>query len=134
MLRRIGGFLLEFFAVFIQEMAEEQWNFRRSLTQRRHVDRQHVQSVIEVLAQAARFHGLLNFDVRGGKHAHVDSDHVTPAEARVLMILQNVQQLGLEMRAHLGDFVEENGALGGQLEFAGFRAHRAGERALLVAE
>ena len=134
MLRRIGGFLLEFFAIFIQEMAEEQRNFRRSFTQGRHVDRQHVQSVIEVLAQAARFHGLLNFDVGGGKHAHVDSDHVTPAEARVLMILQNVQQLGLEMRAHLGDFVEENGALGGQLEFAGFRAYRAGERALLVAE
>jgi hypothetical protein len=50
------------------------------------------------------------------------------------MILQDVQQFGLQERMHLADFVEEQRPLVRQFEFAGFRAGRSGKGALLVAE
>jgi hypothetical protein len=50
------------------------------------------------------------------------------------MILEHVQQLGLQMRAHFGDFVEKDGALVGEFEFAGLRTDCAGESTLFKAE
>ena len=49
-------------------------------------------------------------------------------------VLQHVQQLGLQRRLHLADFVEEDRAGVRLLELADARRRRAGERALLVAE
>ncbi len=51
-----------------------------------------------------------------------------------LAVLQHAQVLRLQVRAHLGDLVEEDGAAVGQLEVAGPPRHRAGEGPLLVAE
>src|SRR6267154_5721866 len=50
------------------------------------------------------------------------------------MVLQDVQEFGLEVRTHLCDFIEEDGSFGGQLEFSGLGPHSAGERALLKTE
>ncbi len=50
------------------------------------------------------------------------------------MILQDVQELCLQVRAHLRDFIQENRSLVGQLEFSGLCPHCPGERALFEAE
>ena len=42
------------------------------------------------------------------------------AETRELLVPQNLQQLGLELRRHLTDFVEQYGPLVAQLELARF--------------
>src|SRR5262249_20951592 len=47
---------------------------------------------------------------------------------------QRAQELGLEERRHLADLVEKQRSAVGQLELANLGAHRAGERAFLVAE
>ena len=131
---RVRGLLLEFLAVFAEEMAEQQRNFRGPLAQRRHVDREHVQSIVQILAQAARFHRLLNFHVGCRQDAHVHVDQLAAAQARILMVLQDVQELGLQVGAHFRDFVQEDRALGGQLKLPRLGTHGAGKRALLVAE
>src|ERR1700719_1237168 len=46
------------------------------------------------------------------------------------MVLEDVQQLGLQMGAHLRNFIEEDRALVGEFKFSGFRTNRARERAL----
>ena len=49
-------------------------------------------------------------------------------------LLQHAQQLGLQLERQLADFVEEDGAVVGQLEPANLRAVGAGVGALLAAE
>ena len=56
------------------------------------------------------------------------------AQARELAILQHLQQLGLQRRRHLADFVQQDRALVAQLELAGLGLVGAGESAGLVAE
>src|SRR6202020_319050 len=64
----------------------------------------------------------------------VGFDQVASTEPRILVVLQDVQELRLKVRAHLGDFVEEDSALVGEFEFAGLGAMGAGEGALFEAE
>ena len=49
-------------------------------------------------------------------------------------LLRHAEQLGLQRRGHVGDFIQEDGAAVGHLEAANALRDRAGERALLVAE
>ena len=50
------------------------------------------------------------------------------------MVLQDMQKLGLQMRGHFRDFIQENGSFISHFEFAGLGAHRARKRALLETE
>ena len=97
-------------------------------------DRDHVQAVEEVLAEAARRDLGGEVLVRGRDHAHVDLHDPIAADGPHLAILQHAQELHLERRAHLGDLVEEDGAAVRELEQAGARPGGAGEGAALVAE
>ena len=56
------------------------------------------------------------------------------AEALELALLEHAQQLGLDGRRHLADFVEKQHAAVGLLDAARLGADRAGEGAALVAE
>ena len=56
------------------------------------------------------------------------------AEPHELALLEHAQQLGLDRRRHLADFVEEQHAAVGLLDASRLGADRAGERAALVAE
>jgi hypothetical protein len=49
-------------------------------------------------------------------------------------VLEHAEELHLELRAHLADLVEEDGAAVGELEAADPARDRAGEGAALVAE
>ncbi len=94
----------------------------------------HLQAVVQVLAEGAGPHHRLEVAVRGGQHAHIDLDRTVAAEARELAVLQHVQQLGLEGRRHVADLVEHHRALLRELELADARLPGAGEGAAFVAE
>ncbi len=104
------------------------------LAQRRHGRLDHLEAVVEVFAELAAQHHLLEVAVGGGDDAHVDVDLLVAAELGELGVLQHVQQLGLERRLHLADLVEEDRAEVGLLELADSGGGGAGERALLVTE
>ena len=61
-------------------------------------------------------------------------DRLGIADALERALLQHAQQLGLQLERDLGDLVEEQRALAGELEPAGAIGDRAGERALDVTE
>ena len=94
----------------------------------------HVEPVVEVLAEAARRDLLLEILVRRGDHAHVDLDRLGSADALEAVLLEDAQDLRLRHQAHVGDLVEEDRAAVGQLELAPLLGERAGEGALLVTE
>ncbi len=71
----------------------------------------------------------------GGRHQpHVHPDRPRAAQALELLLLQHAEQLGLQLRWDVTDFIEEQRPPVRQLEAAYPLADGAGEGALLVAE
>ena len=118
----------------LHELARQDRDVLAALAQRRHVERDHVEPVVEILAEAARGDLLLEILVGRGDHAHVDLDRLGAADALEAVLLQDAQHLGLRHQAHVGDLVEEDRAAVRELELAALLRERAGEGALLVAE
>ena len=105
-----------------------------ALAQRRHLDRDDVQAVVEVLAELAGLHHRRQIAVGRGDQPDVDAQRPRAAEPLELVLLEHAQDLGLRARAHVADLVEEQRAAVGLLEPADALLVGAGERALLVAE
>ena len=118
----------------VGEVADQRRDVVAPLAQRRHVDRDDVEAVEQVLAERALVDLLFEVLVGRGDHAHVHLDDAVAAEPLELLLLQHAQHLGLRLQAHVADLVEEDRALVGLLELADLPIGGAGERALLVAE
>ena len=93
-----------------------------------------VEPVVEILAEVAGADLLLQVAVGRGDDADVDLLRLALADALELALLEHPQQLDLQLGAHAGDFVEEDGAAVGGLEAAGLVLDGPGERPLDVAE
>ena len=90
--------------------------------------------MVEILAERALLHQLVEVAVGGHDHAHVHGDGAVAADALHLPLFQDAQQLGLHHQRHVADFVQEQRAAVGLFEFAQVPGGGAGERALLMAE
>src|SRR5439155_25580062 len=77
-----------------------------------------VQPVIQVLAEAPRLHLGLEVLVGGREDAHVDLQGAVAADPLELALLQDAQDLGLRLRPHVADLVEEERPAVGDLELA----------------
>ena len=96
--------------------------------------RNHVDAIVEVGAELALGHRMLEILVGGADQPHVHLERALAADAFEFALLQHAQQLGLERRRYLADLVEQQRAAVGELEASGPLADGAGEGALLVAE
>src|SRR6266403_2095495 len=105
-----------------------------SRAQRRKHDRDDVQAVVEVLAEASRLHLGLEVLVGGGEDADVDLERAVAAHPFELALLEHAQDLRLRLERHVADLVEEERAAVGDLELPLARHDRTREGALLVAE
>ncbi|MCY1175070.1 hypothetical protein D9M73_152920 [compost metagenome] len=107
----------------------------QAFAQRRDVQRQHVEAVVEVAAEFAAGTQLGEVLLGRADHPHVEMHLLLAADPAEAAILQEAQQLALQARAHLADAVEEQGAAGGEFQQAelAFRA-RAFEGAGTVSE
>src|ERR1700726_3031594 len=57
-------------------------------------------------------------DIRGGDDAYIDAARAGRADTLELASFENTQELGLEFKGHVGDFVEEERAVVGELKAA----------------
>ena len=103
-----------------------------ALTQGRNAKVDHIQAVIQVLAEFAVHDRLLQIQVGGGHHAHVHLHGVLAADALEFVVLQYLQQLGLKLDIHVADFVQQDGPAVGHFEHAGLLLECAGEGPPLV--
>ena len=93
----------------LEEVIDEQRDVLAPLAQRRHVDVDHVDPVVEVLPEQPLGHHLRQGPVRGRDHAHVDAAaDAVGADLLQLARLEEAQQHALHAEAHLADLVEED--------------------------
>ena len=119
--------------VLPHERADERRDVLDPLAQRRDADRDDVEPVVEVLAEAARLHVGREVAVRRGDEPHVDRLRA-PADLLHFARLERAQDLGLDRQRELADLVDEERAFVGLLEVPLPRLRGAGERPLRVAE
>jgi hypothetical protein len=93
------------------ELAKKAGHERRDvlepLTERRNVDVEHVQPIVEVGAKLTVCHRAVQVPVRRRNHAHVGSHRTRAAQPHELTLLQHAQELRLSGGRHLGDFVQK---------------------------
>ena len=104
------------------------------VAQRRDVDGDDVEAIVEVLAEGAFLEGGAEIAIRRGDEADIDFESFRAAEALEFAFLENPKKFDLNRGRDVADFVEEKRALVGELEFSGLRGRGAGEGALFVAE
>src|SRR6185436_11372722 len=130
--RRFGNALdvaPELHVVASQEEVGELGNVFDAVPERRHPDRNDVQAEVEVLAEAPLAHRLVEVDVGGRDQPEAGLDRVRAADAFDLAFLDGAQQACLQIHPQIADFVEKQGAAGGELELADLLADGAGEGA-----
>jgi hypothetical protein len=93
-----------------------------------------VDAEIQVLAQAPFAQRHVEIDVRRADQPEVHVDDAIAADRPVFALLAAREQLGLEVRRHLADFIEQQRSALGHLEQAFLVHRRAGEGAFLVAK
>ena len=93
-----------------------------------------LEPVVEVFAEIAAHHHLLEVAVRGRHDTHVHLDALVAPQLGELGVLQHVEQLRLQRRLHLADLVEHEGAAVRLLELADAGRRGTGEGTPLVAE
>ena len=121
-------------AIFLDEVMHEQRDVLGPLAQRRQVQREHVDAVIEILAKPAACNELLELAIGRGDDPDVDAPILIVADPAELLRLQDSQQLRLQRQRQLADLVEEQrpGVRGGEQTLA--IARRVRERTADVAE
>ena len=85
-------------AEMLHEVPHEQRDVFGTFAQRRHVDRNHGEPEVQVLAEVALLDFFLEVLVRRGDHADVDLDRARRSEALDFALLQHAQHLGLRLR------------------------------------
>ena len=113
---------------------DQRGNVAEALPERRQRDRHDVQAIEEIGAEPALLHLLFEIAIGRGDDADVDADVRRAADPLERLFLEKPQQLGLEQRHHLADFVEEQRAAVRHLDQAALLPVGAGERAPLVPE
>ena len=80
------------------------------------MQREDVETVEQIAAEAAALHLLLEIAVRRRKDSRVHRDRLGAADGNHLALLEHAQELHLRGRRRLADLVEEERALGRGLE------------------
>ncbi len=120
--------------VVIEEVFGDADDVLAALAQRRQRDRDHVETIVEIEAEAPLAQRFGEIDMGGGDETEVDMVRPVAADRLYLLVLQHAQQLGLQIERHVADLVEEEGAFVRLLELAFLAAEGAGEAAFLVTE
>ena len=115
-------------------MPDEERDVARALAQRRDADREDVEPVEEILAEAPGGDGAPQVAIGRGDEPRVDLDRRLAAHAAEAPFLQDTQQPRLQLQRHLADLVEEDRAAVRELEGAAAVAVRPGEGAAHVPE
>jgi hypothetical protein len=95
---------------------DEQRDVARPGTQRRKLDRQDVEAVVQVLAKAALADLGFQLAVGRGDNADVDPQVDRAADPLERFLLEKPQHLGLQAGHHLADLVEKHRAAVRRLE------------------
>ena len=117
-----------------QEMVQQRRNVLRTLAQRGQVDPHDVQAMIEVAAEFSQPDHVRQVLVRSGQKARIDLHRHRLAHGHYFMLLQHAEELGLQGKRKLADFIEKDRSSLRRPEHAEHGLFGARERPAHVAE
>lgn len=120
--REDGNRLVVARCAFEQEGLHQFGNVFRSLPQRRNLQRDDVEPVVQVGPKPAGGHLLIKAAVGGGDDARFEGQGLGPADAVKLALLEHAQELGLQLERKFPNLIEEERPAAGQLQLARFAA------------
>ena len=88
----------------------------------------------QILAEGAVLHPLLQVLVGGGNHPHIGFHRAMTAHPVKMTVAEDPQQPGLQVKRHVADFVEKQGAAIGLLKAAAAHGLCTGKGAALMAK
>src|SRR6266851_2245667 len=104
----------------VQKMPRQDGDVLFAVAQRRYEEGNYVQPIEKVLAEGAARDLLFEVLVCGGQNANVDAQSLAGADRLEALLFQYAQHFRLRAQAHVADFVEEERAAVGFLEFSDF--------------
>src|SRR5689334_20228062 len=113
-------------------MLRKKGNVFLAITERRQMNGEDRQAIVEIFAQPAVLNCLSRFPVCCRDDAHVEFELLLAAKPAYFSILQNAKKLGLKLHWHFADFVKKQCAGVCQFEAAWTSRYRSRERALFV--
>jgi hypothetical protein len=120
--------------MFAQKVMRQRRDVLGPIAERRQVDREHAQPIVEVRAKAARLDRVFDRRVGGRHEPHVRVLEPGGSECAKRIVFQNPQQRDLPLHAQRFEFIEEEGPAGCPRDEAFALDARIRERALLVSE
>src|SRR5258708_38414376 len=101
--------------------------------QRVNLDREYVQSVVEVRAKCSVCNGGFQIAISCRYYSDIDFNGLRAADAFEFTFLQYPQECNLSVQRQLADFVEENGSSVRQFKSTAAPLHRPARLVLFVA-
>src|SRR5487761_278183 len=117
-----------------KQLLDKQRQIVLVIAQRGQVDMEHIETEIKVLPKVPERYGLLRIFIRRREDANVDGRFDLAPNPPDLVVFQHAQKLGLRLRGHFADFIEQQRSAVGKLEAAEPAFGGACERAFFVAE
>ena len=118
----------------LDEVIDKKRNIFAALAQGRNAQSDGVEAVIQVSAESPLFESLFNVHIGCGDDADVHGNDAATAKPGELLVLQNVEQFGLQAGRHFADFVEKNGAVVAKLKKTWLWSCCAGEGSGFIAK
>ncbi len=129
-----GDGLAEFSIVVVDIEIDDGEDIFLALAERGKEDGDDGEAVKEVLAELRRADGAFEVAIGSGDDADIGLDIANTAEAPDDLVIEDAEELGLEKRGQLANFIEEEGAAVGDFKETAFEAAGIGEGAFFVAE
>ena len=76
-------------------------------SQRRHIERNHVQAVKQIFAEISARDFIFQILVGGGDNPDIHGNGFVSAHRLKSLLLERAQDFGLRLQAHVADFVQE---------------------------
>src|SRR6185503_3671303 len=118
----------------LEEVVDQERDVLTAVAERRDVDRDDVQPVVQVFPELLLLDQLLEGPIGRRDDADVDLDILRAADAAEGPLLERAEELRLERRGHVADLVQEHRPVVRELEQALLLGLGVGEGALLMAE
>src|SRR5437899_3562490 len=97
-----------------------------------HMNVEHVQTIVKIVAKFTVSDRFFGHFVRGGKHSNVDRGLDLASQTPKRTVLEDAQQLGLSSDRHLADFIKQQGSAFSQLEASDPALQRSRKSAFFV--
>src|SRR5262249_24219507 len=102
--------------ITLGEVFHEQWDILLAISQRRYVDREHIESIKQVASKRSRGDRRLQVSIGGCDDSNGDIDGLISSDPLERSLLQNAQQRDLSLSRKVADFIEKKRSTLGELE------------------